>query len=194
MLPQLAACLLAFAVTTTLIPWVMRVAREHRLLDYPDGGRRVHTEAVPRLGGVAIFIAAAVATVFVLAWDRFDGSIDLPMTPILPGFAIGCAIVFAIGIIDDLRGVSPLVKLAAQTAAALVVVAYGFRVDLVTVAGAAIYTLGPLSIPVTILWMVASPTPSTSSTAPTGSRARSPSSASRCASSWTSSSTTPACS
>src|SRR5881394_903841 len=107
MLPQLTACLLAFAVTTALIPWVMRVARERRILDYPDGGRRLHSEPVPRLGGVAIFTAAALSTTFVLVWDRISTSIDLPLSPILPGFAIGCAIVFIVGIVDDLRGVSP---------------------------------------------------------------------------------------
>src|SRR5439155_18380848 len=70
------------------------------------------------------------------------------------GFLIGASIVFLIGLVDDIRGVSPLLKLIGHSAAALIVAAYGFHVDAVTLAGNRTILLGQASIPITVLWIV----------------------------------------
>src|SRR5690242_8942485 len=114
MLPQLAAAFLGFALTLGLMPWAIRAAREHGILDHPNEDRRVHDEPVPRIGGVAIFSATLIAAGSVFLWDLYDGSFDLPLGTQLPGVVIGCLIVFVTGMVDDARGVKPVFKLIAQ--------------------------------------------------------------------------------
>jgi UDP-GlcNAc:undecaprenyl-phosphate GlcNAc-1-phosphate transferase len=154
MLPQLAAALLGFLITLVIIPQVIRFAREHNVLDYPTDGRRVHDAPIPRMGGVALFAASLVAASLVFAWYRLYRSEGIALAPALPGLLFGCAIIFATGLIDDIRGVTPALKLIMQTIAAVCAIAYGFRVTSITVAGNASYSLGILSTPITILWVV----------------------------------------
>ncbi len=155
MLPRLIAALLGFAFAFGLMPWVMRIARDNGILDHPNEDRRVHLTPVPRLGGIAIFGATVLAAAVVFAWDYFDDSFALPhRLGMMPGMIVGATIIFAVGVVDDLRGVRPALKLIAQTAAALAMVAYGFRIESVTITGGAAYNLGLLSIPLTVFWVV----------------------------------------
>jgi UDP-GlcNAc:undecaprenyl-phosphate GlcNAc-1-phosphate transferase len=155
LLPHLAALTLGFAIAYGMMPLVMRLAREYQVLDLPDEGRRVHQTPVPRLGGVAIFVAAIISVSVVFAWDYFDSSFELPrQAGTLPGMIIGATIVFVTGIVDDVRGVRPALKLLAQSMAALAMVAYGFRIDAITVAGNSMIHLGLIAVPLTVFWIV----------------------------------------
>ena len=154
MFTQLAAAFLGFAIAFGMMPWVMRAAREYDGIGRPNDDRPIEQSLVPRLGGVAIFGASLLAATIVFVGARFGAPFDLPAGSALPGMILGATIVFITGIVDDLRGVRPAVKLIAQSAAALVVVAYGFRVQSVTIAGNAVFHLGLLSVPLTVLWVV----------------------------------------
>jgi UDP-GlcNAc:undecaprenyl-phosphate GlcNAc-1-phosphate transferase len=155
MLPlHLLALVSAFVLTSVVMPSVIELAKKHRLLDYPDGERRNHPYPVPRIGGVALFGAATIAAVATFAIDRALGTPDLVFAPVLPGLVIGLAIVFTTGIVDDLRGLGPVLKFAAQTLAALALVSYGFRIDTITITGAESWSLGVFALPITVLWLV----------------------------------------
>jgi UDP-GlcNAc:undecaprenyl-phosphate GlcNAc-1-phosphate transferase len=155
MLPlHLLALVLAFVLTSAAMPYVIEVAKKYRLLDYPDGARRNHPYPVPRIGGVALFGAATVAALTTFLVDRALGAPDFVLTPILPGMVIALGIVFTTGIVDDLRGLGPVLKFAAQTLAAMAVIAYGFRIDTITITGAESWSLGALALPITVLWLV----------------------------------------
>jgi len=58
LLSGLVAALLAAEMTTVAFPFVVRIAKAIRAMDYP-GGRRSQKDAIPRLGGIAI--AAGIA-------------------------------------------------------------------------------------------------------------------------------------
>jgi UDP-GlcNAc:undecaprenyl-phosphate GlcNAc-1-phosphate transferase len=154
MIFQIAAGLVGFVLAYALMPWVMRLAREYGVLDYPDNDRRLHPEPIPRLGGVAVFLAAVVTAALVAGAHGAGWTSASPVGHLLPGVAIGALIVFVTGIVDDVRGVSPTFKLVAQTVAALVAIGYGFRVDTLTLTGGAALSLGPFAIPITLLWIV----------------------------------------
>ena len=62
--------------------------------------------------------------------------------------AIAGALVFAVGLLDDVRGVGPWVKLAVQCAAAVVVMTSGLLIERVTLLGVT-WELGWLSWPIT---------------------------------------------
>jgi len=153
--PQLASFVLGFAIAFGLMPVVMRVAREHNILDIPNEDRRVHEEPVPRLGGIAIFTGTIVAAAAVYTWDFFDPRFFIPSrNGTMPGMVIGATIIFLTGLIDDIRGVRPAFKILAQSVAALSMVAYGFHIGPLTLTGGAPLELGIFAIPLTVVWVV----------------------------------------
>lgn len=147
------ACV-AFAIASALIPPIIRIAHRRRFLDYPDDARHAHAAPVPRLGGIAIFVGAGIAVVSTIALDSIAGLHQVTLAPELAGILIGCVIVFALGLFDDLRGVRPAVKILVQTLAAIVAISYGVRVNDFTITGVGHFHLGVLSVPITILWIV----------------------------------------
>lgn len=155
LLQHLAATIIGFGVTALVIPRIIALAHSHQVLDFPGERRRVHRAPVPRLGGVGVLIGTVVGGLVMLTIGRSTSSLALPYMKLLPGLAAGVAIVFATGLMDDLKGVHPRGKLVAQTLAALCVVAFGFGIDTVALSatGPAI-SLGILSIPLTVFWIV----------------------------------------
>jgi UDP-GlcNAc:undecaprenyl-phosphate GlcNAc-1-phosphate transferase len=144
----------AFACALT-VPLVRRLALALGVVDRPDG-RRPHAEPTARLGGVAIFgsFVAALGLALLLG-APLEGAARANLDGVL-GFALGAAIVFAVGVVDDVRGLSPLTKLAVEVVASLVMVEYGgCRINKLSAPGGSI-ELGPLVAPAaTVLWIVA---------------------------------------
>jgi UDP-GlcNAc:undecaprenyl-phosphate GlcNAc-1-phosphate transferase len=136
-----------------LTPVVIRTAVAWDMFDPPHEDRRVHTEPLPRIGGVAVFMAMG-AGLLVTALASLVG-FELLTGPrsFFYGVLFGGGIIFATGLVDDVRGLRPGAKLVAQLVAAFVVYAYGFRVEVVGV-GSTELVLGWLALPVTILWIV----------------------------------------
>lgn len=113
---------LAFAITAVVTPLVRRFALAHGILDHPDkGGRKIHGIPVAYLGGVAIFAG------FVGGVAAF-----MPVSRQLLALLIGCMILVVIGVVDDIKGLSPLVKLGYQFIAAGVALAGGIGITTLT--------------------------------------------------------------
>jgi len=146
----------ALAATLVATPIVRGLSVRAELVDRP-GGRKVHTKAVPRLGGIAIFVGCAIALA-VEVGGELAGTWPAALTqadPPLLGALGGLVVVFAVGLVDDLRGLTPGVKLAGQLLAAAVPIAAGLRVEFVgNPFGGGLFQLGLLSYPVTALWIV----------------------------------------
>jgi UDP-GlcNAc:undecaprenyl-phosphate GlcNAc-1-phosphate transferase len=116
----------AALVTAALVPPIIRLSERMGLLDKP-APRRVHRRPTSRLGGVAIFAGflAALLLSFLLAppasppgeMQRFERE-TLHLLLLLAGAVLTAAVM----LVDDVRGLSPQVKLAAQLCAALVAV------------------------------------------------------------------------
>ena len=74
--------LVALAVVLVLTPAVGRVARVLGVVDEPDEKRRIHLRAVPRLGGLAIFLGVFVpALAFIDLTPEFRGSSSARRSP-----------------------------------------------------------------------------------------------------------------
>ena len=84
-----------------LTPVIGRGSTRLGLVDAP-GGRKVHMRSVPRLGGLAVVLAAGLALLLVsmLQPALVDPADWTPMRP----FFIAGGLIFAIGFVDDLRG------------------------------------------------------------------------------------------
>ena len=107
----------AFALTGFLTWPVRALAIRLGAMDAPNLARKTQAEPVPYLGGVAIALGISIVTfaaVFVggrdFASDNSDQLKDLALTVLLPALALG-----AMGLIDDLRSLSPWPRLIAQT-------------------------------------------------------------------------------
>lgn len=152
MLVPVTAFGVALVVALAVTPLVRRAAVHAELLDEP-GGRKIHRRAIPRLGGAAMLIAFGSAVgIGVLA--ALLGDVSLGRTHTLVPALVGIGLVGAVGLVDDLRDLSPPAKLAGQLVAAVAVVALGLRFDdLATPWGSV--ELGPLGPVLTVGWLVA---------------------------------------
>jgi len=137
------------ALALFLTPLIGRGSTVLGLVDAP-GGRKVHTESVPRLGGLAVVAAAALSLVLVQALVPPD---DTPLGPALHPLIAGAALIFIIGLVDDIRGLGPLPKLAVELIAATIVMVSGLLIERVTILGLT-WPLGWMAYPVTAVWLV----------------------------------------
>ena len=106
-------CITAGLTALVLVPPVSLLAVRIGGIDRPDE-RKVHQEEVPRLGGVAIFMACL-----------FSLLIFTDMRAPVKGYLAGGAIIFFTGLADDITGLTPSQKLIGELAAALLVVISG---------------------------------------------------------------------
>jgi UDP-GlcNAc:undecaprenyl-phosphate/decaprenyl-phosphate GlcNAc-1-phosphate transferase len=146
----LLAALLALALT----PLVARLAWRLDVVD-KAGGHHGDGRAVPMLGGLAI--AAAGALALAIAAVLAPGALA-PLeqhVAALRWTAPAALAILALGVVDDVRGVGPLRKLAAQSCVALLVLAGGYGFGAITnpLTGGHI-DLGPLAPLATVLWIV----------------------------------------
>jgi UDP-GlcNAc:undecaprenyl-phosphate GlcNAc-1-phosphate transferase len=143
---------LAAVVTGTMVPFAAKIAFAVRAVDYP-GGRKFHGGAVPRLGGVAIIIGLAFSagTVAIMKWAAWGGRVS--KTEVVAVF-IATAMVFTVGLVDDIVGVSVAKKLMVEFAAAVLIVYAGWWFSVLGLPGGGEIGLGVTGGVVTVLWIV----------------------------------------
>jgi UDP-GlcNAc:undecaprenyl-phosphate GlcNAc-1-phosphate transferase len=142
----------ALAVSYVLMPMLARLGVRADLMDQP-GGRKIHSAAIPRLGGVGVALSLILTLGAALVMDTHGIATPRPNPQaLLPVFA-GAALVFAVGLWDDVSPVPALKKLAAQIIAAGIVAGSDILITRVTVFGDT-YSLGLWAVPLTILWIV----------------------------------------
>jgi len=142
----------ALVIGLIVTPIVRGYAQHRGLLDQP-GGRKVHEVPIPRLGGVAMAIANAVALGGATLVNPDLGS-TLGLRPNrAPAILAGVGLLLAVGIVDDVRGMRALVKLAFQVAAALLAWWLGLSIDRLFFPWGTV-ELGPLAVVVTVAWIV----------------------------------------
>jgi UDP-GlcNAc:undecaprenyl-phosphate/decaprenyl-phosphate GlcNAc-1-phosphate transferase len=134
-----------------LTPLVSTASSALGLLDAP-GGRKVHSLSVPRVGGLAISLAAGLTLAGVAALAPWWGAVSPPIRPLVP-ILLGAALVLAIGLLDDLRALPVWPKLLVQVGAAVLVMLSGLRIERITLGGDT-WQLGLLAWPVTLGWIV----------------------------------------
>src|ERR1035438_8194555 len=109
-----ASCVLSLLLT----PLVRNAALRLGLVDQPDQQRKFHSAPIPRLGGVAIFLAVIGAYGLLLAVRLSSGAIVWEGLPLFLRILPALAIIFGIGLVDDIIGVRPWKKLSAEVVAA----------------------------------------------------------------------------
>ena len=134
-----AAAAAALPATLIAVWLLLRSPLANRLVAAPSADRW-HVKATPLLGGIGIFAGFTVGLWLAIAVHA------IPLTKELGGIYAGVALLFVAGFVDDLRALSPRVKLATQIGAAVIVLATGTDVQL-------IHTR-PVAWTLAILWLV----------------------------------------
>jgi len=156
-----AVFLLALATTYLLTPWVRRLAIRAGALDMPDA-RRVHTEPIPRWGGLAIYIGVAVGMLAGLARLYLlapSDSVFLGRALQFLGLLLVGTGVLVVGMLDDRKQFSALIQMGALLLAGLVVQLFGVQIEgfAAPIGGkfseARWIPLGAWAIPITALWI-----------------------------------------
>jgi UDP-GlcNAc:undecaprenyl-phosphate GlcNAc-1-phosphate transferase len=143
----------ATLVSILVTPLIIRLARYLDIVDRPDV-RKVHVSAIPRIGGVAIFISMFAAILPVLALNNDIGDAFWKVQGQFLALFAASAIVFLVGLMDDVYDLGAWVKLGAQIVAAAVVCGWGNRMDEFEITQQFTLKLGWVSWPVTILWII----------------------------------------
>ncbi len=147
-----AAVIAAGLVSNLSVPLIARVAMAVHALDYP-GGRKQQMSATPRLGGVAIVggVAFAAAGVALAKWVPLSAAIHRSE---IIALAMAGALVFFVGCVDDLLGVSTWKKFGVEVLAALLLVHVGWQFHALSIPGQPSIDLGMLGPVLTVLWIV----------------------------------------
>ncbi len=132
----------AFLVALGLTPLAIKAARKFHIVDIPNQ-RKVHSKPMPRMGGIAIYGGFVVGALVLMIFTRQVAALLVAGT-----------IVMLTGLLDDVKDVSPKLKLLGQIVAALVLIQFDFCIRFVTnpFDGSLIH-LGVFAIPLTVLWL-----------------------------------------
>lgn len=140
----LVACVVSFLST----PFVKTLAYKIGAIDVPKDNRRMHKTPIPRLGGLAIFIAFILSALLFAEIDRQ-----------MRGILLGALVIVILGAIDDSHTLKAAPKFLVQIAAAGIAVSHGCVIQFISnpnVFSATTYlNLGWISYPLTIFWIVA---------------------------------------
>ena len=127
-----------------LTPFIIRLANKINFVDKPEA-RKMHLKSVPLMGGLSValgFILLCVYDVAISPGRYFDA-------PML-GYLAGTVLIVLIGLIDDRRGMQPMVKMGGQFVVALLFILSNFTLaELDSMFGSIIIT-----VPILVLWMV----------------------------------------
>jgi len=145
--------LLPLVISLLITPLIIYLAHRWKVLDRPSR-RKVHKKAMPRLGGVSIFLSFWIVVFAIYFIPNDIGGHLREASQELLFLFIGSLFIFILGIYDDVRGANAFIKFTAQIAVALFLFFTGFQIDLVTNPFGGSISLGWLSLPVTILWIV----------------------------------------
>lgn len=153
MIQGLLYLLCSFFITVVIVPFVIRIASRHGWLDKPDF-RKIHLTPIPRLGGLAIFVAIWVTwSIFV---SRNPYAIPYEGTAPFQSLFWSSLMIWFLGIYDDLYGANAWQKLVVQITAALLVVNGGLGIQILhNPLGSDFALSSPLLIwSLTVTWIV----------------------------------------
>ena len=129
------AFLLAFITAFVITPYTIRLAQKVGAVDYPND-RRINKKPMPRLGGLAViagFMVSAIYLIITMSIEKKVNFAEEGLNRKLIGCLLGAIILGITCYIDDVKDIKPLVKLAGQVIAAIVVVSSGVLIDNFTI-------------------------------------------------------------
>src|SRR5690625_977363 len=138
----MVASFIALIATFFITFLVKKLAVKLNIVDFPNQ-RKIHKVVTPQAGGLAIFFGAALGLIYLQ-----------PTHPHLMEISLGACTIIFIGLLDDRYDIRPIIKLSVQIIAATFLISSGLLIERVTIPFIGLIDLGPLSVLITILWVV----------------------------------------
>lgn len=133
---------LGVLATALLMPFTIRCARAVGALDLPDGERHLHPHPTPRLGGLALFSAVLFLSAL------------LSRSVTVSVWLAGGGLITALGVTDDLYGLSPLMKLSAMLAICALPAAFGLAPRSLSLGAHALLLSHPFDNLFSLFWVL----------------------------------------
>lgn len=151
--------ILIFVVATcsslVITPTMRRLCQRYRWLDEPKDGRRLHTRAIPRLGGVAVFLSVLLGLAPLLLIRNLFTESFRPTAPRLLVILVPAGLTLILGVVDDLFGLNASQKFAGLAFISVIFYVMGGRIENVSIP-----FVGTVHLPVvvgivlTVIWVV----------------------------------------
>lgn len=145
-LGSLVLAILTTPVAIWLAGWIGAV-------DHP-GVRTVHERPIPRIGGVAIFLSALSPIISVIFLNNNIGFAFRAVRVQLITLLGSAALVFAVGLVDDLKGLPARIKFLVELLTATALYVVGVRISRIAITDGWMLVLGGWGYVLTILWIV----------------------------------------
>jgi UDP-GlcNAc:undecaprenyl-phosphate/decaprenyl-phosphate GlcNAc-1-phosphate transferase len=142
--------LLSFLLSLMLTPFFRDLFSKHGILDKPDDGRKLHRGNIPRVGGIPIAVAYITALTLAAFLPVHTGALVRHAVPLAIRLLPAAGLIFSVGLIDDVYGLTAKQKLCGQVVAACIVLAAGIRVDAIGGHFLPIW----VSVAATIVWLI----------------------------------------
>ena len=151
----LTAFTLGFLITVLLVPGVKRLAVFAGAVDRPNA-RKVHLVPMPLWGGLGIFFGWLAALGLVLAFSEpLRAALTHRAALHLVGMVVAGALIVVVGMLDDRFGMPAKVKLLCQIVIGLEMLAFGIRIDYLSLPFYGVLFLEPWqAVLVTLFWIV----------------------------------------
>lgn len=144
---HIIGAIISYLLGVFIVPLVIAYSKKQGLIDEPNE-RKIHTEPISRLGGVAIWSSTMLTFLFLVFLSYY------PYGSLLSGILLGSSLMFFLGLIDDIYTLDAKFKLFIQIAIATLVYLLGVKIDsLINPFGGVIH-LGHFSYIITLLWIV----------------------------------------
>ncbi|HZK57030.1 MAG TPA: MraY family glycosyltransferase [Clostridia bacterium] len=144
---------IALIISYILTPYARRLACKLGAIDVPKDNRRVHKKPTPSLGGVAIYISFIITIAIFAVFNK-----GMNLNSEFKGILMGATLILITGIIDDIKQVPAVYKLAIQILAALIAVHGGVTINFIKFPPAntesGLIFLKALRIPMTVFWII----------------------------------------
>ena len=147
---------IAMFASLIITPLIRRLCQRFKLLDDHADDRRVHTSAIPRLGGIAIFLSLMLALASLLFVSNLLTDTLRFYAPVLIKVLIPSALVLLLGVYDDLRGTNAAVKFLGLGVIASLFYFMGGRIEALAVPFLGVVKFpAAISFLLTVFWLVA---------------------------------------
>lgn len=144
----------ALLSSAMLTRWTRDLAVAHGWTSAPSSDRHIHTQPVPRLGGIAIFSSLWIAVLISLRWSATFGT----PVPILHNIALAilgpATLIFAMGLFDDIFGLDAKTKFGIEAIAACWLYRNGFGITTLPIHAGGLRIGWAIGLLLTIVWVL----------------------------------------
>lgn len=144
---HIIGAIISYLLGVFIVPLVISYSKKQGLIDKPNE-RKIHTQPISRLGGVAIFSSTMLTFLFLVFLSYY------PYGSLLSGILLGSSLMFLLGLTDDVYTLDAKFKLFIQVAIATLVYLLGVKIDSMINPFGGVIQLGHFSYPITVLWIV----------------------------------------